>query len=122
MRLMYNKLINWFNHRFFTSRITNISTTDDKPEEPKIDKGILLTQGGLFEYIGNNRYNGLYEVTYLDLATSGGGGGIAEARRISDGLLITVYCDNDGYYNGPSPIYNVGIFKPVKEIKQFKLC
>tara|TARA_R110002020_G_scaffold181826_1_gene377112 strand:+ start:1113 stop:1484 length:372 start_codon:yes stop_codon:yes gene_type:complete len=123
---MYNNLLDWVKYRFFTSRIKDslthtftmdYFTTEDKPEEPKINKGVLLTQGGLIEYVGFN-LSGVYEITYLDLDTSGG---IAEARRISDGKMISVYCGNDGYYNGPSPIYRVGIFKPIKNIKEFKL-
>jgi len=129
MRLVYNKLLGWVKNRFFKSRVTDslthtftmdYFTTEDKPEEPKLTKAVQFYNGSLFEYIGSNSYD-TYKVKFVnpfyDLHF-----GIVEAIRIGDGKKIVLSCGRDGRYYGKLPIYNVGVFKPVKEIKKFRLC
>jgi len=85
-------------------------------------ESVLLKVGTLFEYVDDvlgDEDNGVYRVTKIKECFDYN---VATAELIDGGNLIYLYCDNDGHYYGGRTIHKLDVIKPIKNIKEFKLC
>jgi len=89
--------------------------------------GVLLKEGVEFEYVSGSN-SGRYKVVMPGTITIPISGLVIKpspvvfSRRITDGKMIVLNCDDDGYYRGDETLIRIGVIKPVKHIKKFKLC